>query len=117
MIYQVSDLILWHLVKRKYLSLTALDEALRDATSAELSQLQRDFGLLAGIARQVFSVMPKFPADFPHKYGLLTFAGRLVVMFDLAFRRASYGPNIDYFLSMASSIEEEASERVMSGKT
>lgn len=88
---------------REYLSLTALDESLRDVTSEELSQLQRDFGVIADVARRFFSVLPRFSGNFPHKYGLLTIAGRLVVMFDLAFRRAGYGAAIDYYLSIASS--------------
>lgn len=86
---------------REYLSLTALDEALADVTSEELSQLQRDVGVISNVARLVFSVLPRFPADSSHKYGLLTFAGRLIVMFDLAFRRAGYGADIDYYLSIA----------------
>lgn len=87
----------------KYLSLTALDEALRDVTSEELSQLHRDFRSLAGVARLIFSVMPRLPVDLPNKYGLLTIAGWLTVVFDLAFRRAGYGDKIDNFLNAANS--------------
>lgn len=87
---------------REYLSLAALDNALQGVTSEELSQLQRDFGVVTDMISQVFSAMPRFTANFTNKYGLLTLAGQLSVMFDLAFRRAGYGPNIDNYLSVAS---------------
>lgn len=86
---------------KDYLSLAALDESVRSATSEEISQLQRDFGVLADVARQVFSVLPRLPFDLPNKYGLLSLVGQLIVMFDLACRRAGHGPDIDYLLSTA----------------
>jgi len=87
---------------REYLSLAALDKALQGITSEELSQLQRDFGVVIDVISQVFSAVPRFTTNFPNKYGLLTLAGQFSVMFDLAFRRAGYGPNIDNYLSVAS---------------
>lgn len=88
----------WQQFVRDHLSLQALDEYLLGATPEEFSNLQKDFVLLSYIVRSVFGLVPALVERFSDVYGLVSMTGRVLVLFDLAARRAGHGSEIDFFL-------------------
>jgi hypothetical protein len=82
---------------RDHLSLKALDEYLLTAKSEELLSLQQDFVLLSYIASSVFGLVPGLVESID-VYSLVSLTGRILVLLDLAARRAGYGSGIDFFL-------------------
>lgn len=92
----------WQQFVRDYLSLRAMDEYLLTATSEEISSLQQDFVLLSYIVRSVFGLVPGLVESID-VYSLVSLMGRLLVLFDLAVRRAGYGPEIEFYLELCAS--------------
>ncbi len=92
----------WQQFVRDHLSLRALDEYLLTATSEEISSLQQDFVLLSYIVSSVFGLVLTLVESID-VYSLVSLTGRLLVLLDLAVRRAGYGPEIEFYLELCAS--------------